>query len=552
MPYPYAHTLTPEEESTPNTYDSSGTGGLINDTHVDTDDIDDVYTDIDLREYGYNSVEDLLEELDNIVDDGYTAFDGTADAGQEETVMRMARSINSIFGIPYQFSKIVDRQVDFYDKDTAIDSPESKDQSKRTPKNGDIEVGQKYAQKILSVIPVLFLSPGEPVFMEDYGKDAKKLLMSNLLNNDEDDNNLGDGKYYSFASRFTEYSKYVNICFTTLSKYLGIGEMRIPVPNEGKLIRLDKLRLQDLLSDSFVKYCGAQTVVPFYVDAETSITENFSNGTTESMISQAANQFSQKAKEIKFLLGHTNKKTISNMLADIGPIAAEALAEATGDLANGLFRGNNFISRVANELTTVVSGGKIIFPEIWSESSYSRSYNISLKLRSPDPDPVSIFLNIYVPIILLICMAAPRQLNNSANSVESPFIVRATYKSIFCCDLGIISSLNIRKGGESLWNVMGMPTSADVDIEIHDMYSSMAISKNQGIVNNTALLDYLAVMAGADLNEFEPTRTLRLTMAIYARKPKDFVSNAFGKIKESVNSTAARFLSRFGDVRYLQ
>lgn len=537
MPDDVYHLLY-EDEHTPNTYDSP----------VDTDYIDDVYMDADLSEYGFYSVTELIDALDDIVDSGYTVDTSSSTKNSEEVIKKMAKSINSIFGIPYQFSKIVDRPMDYYSDREVVSASGVKAKKKK----GTTEVGMKYSQKILSVIPVLFLSPGEPKFMDDYGKDARKNFIQNILLDTDGDNNIGDGKYYSFASKFTEYEKYVNVCFKALAKYMNIEDMEIPLPGRAKPVKLSNLTLSDMLSDSFTKFFGAQTVVPFYVDAETSISENFSNGTTESMISQAANQFSSKARELRFLMGHSSKKNVSNVLADMTTAAAEGVAELAGELADGLFQGNNFISRVAGELTTVVSGGKIVFPEIWSESSYSRSYNITLKLRSPDPDPVSIFLNIYVPIILLVCMAAPRQLNNSANSIESPFIVRATYKSIFCCDMGIISSLDIRKGGEALWNVMGMPTSADVDIQIHDMYSSMAISKNQGIINNTALLDYLAVMAGADLNEFEATRTLRLAMSIYAHKPKEFVLNKFNGIKEGLNSAAAGFLSNFADVRYLQ
>ena len=180
------------------------------------------------------------------------------------------------------------------------------------------------------------------------------------------------------------------------------------------------------------------------------------------------------------------------------------------------------------------------------------TYSINLKLRSPDPDPLSIFLNIYVPIILLVSMAAPRQLNNSANSYESPFLVRATYKSIFNCELGLITSLSISKGGEDMWNTMGMPITADVTVTIKDLYSNMFISKNQAIMNNTAQMDYLSLMAGLDMNELDLTRMVKLGVMIYSDKPRDFVKDRWGGIKSGLNKAASRLLGHITDTRFLR
>ena len=225
--------------------------------------------------------------------------------------------------------------------------------------------------------------------------------------------------------------------------------------------------------------------------------------------------------------------SIGNAVTDV----ASNLASAVGDLGE-VVAGKNILSRVANELTTIVTGGKIIFPEIWSDSEYDRSYDITIKLRSPDPDPVSIFLNIYMPIILLVSMAAPHQVGNSSNSYESPFLVRATYKSIFSCDLGIISSLSISKGGPGNWNVFGQPTYADISLSIKDLYSSMFISKRMGLICNTAQMDYLATMAGVDMNEYEPTRMIKLALQILGDTPRDWASNVWGGIKSTLNKAA--------------
>ena len=166
--------------------------------------------------------------------------------------------------------------------------------------------------------------------------------------------------------------------------------MVIPIPGTMKDEKLSEIDIEDFVSTDFTKIFGTNCVLPFYLDAETSISEDFGNDTTESMISQTANGFSQTAREIQFILGSRDggglMKAMGSAVTEIGT----NLAEAAGQLSDAL-AGKNLLSRITGELTTIVSGGKIIFPEIWSGSSYSKSYNISLKLRSPDPDPVSIF-----------------------------------------------------------------------------------------------------------------------------------------------------------------
>ena len=192
----------------------------------------------------------------------------------------------------------------------------------------------------------------------------------------------------------------------------------------------------------------------------------------------------------------------------------------------------------------------MIFPEIWDSSGFSRSYSITMKLRSPDPDPYSIFMNIYLPILMWVSAAAPHQLNNTANSYEAPFIVRATYKSIFSCDAGIISNLSISKASEDKWNAMGMPISVDLNIDIKDLYNTMFISKSQGIINNTAQLDYLALMAGVDMNDVDARRSLTLITSIYANKPMDIFNNFVSRGRQNMNNVVRGTLRGLFNANY--
>ena len=497
-------------------------------------DIENVELGEDFVEWGSGevSVDEYNAYLNEMVSNGNSlGINTTSSLNQYNAI---AHSLDGIFGMPYQFSDIVDPVIE------QAGGPET--------------IGRKFNSKIFSIMPILFLTPGEPKFMDGYGKEAKAAMagrLAGVLGEDDTNADFDDGRYYSFTSNFPLYKQYANVALRALAMYMGIGDMEIPVPGRsGGTVVLKNIDVEGFMNTAFTKLFGSQATVPFFLDAETSISESFSNSTTESIVAQTVNGYSQAAREIQFIMGSKDSNGVLTSIGNAVTDVASNLASAVGDLGE-VVAGKNILSRVANELTTIVTGGKIIFPEIWSDSEYDRSYDITIKLRSPDPDPVSIFLNIYMPIILLISMAAPHQIGNSSNSYESPFLVRATYKSIFSCDLGIISSLSISKGGPGNWNVFGQPTYADISLSIKDLYSSMFISKRMGLICNTAQMDYLATMAGVDMNEYEPTRMIKLALQILGDTPRDWASNVWGGIKSTLNKAAANVLSAFSDTRFL-
>ena len=203
---------------------------------------------------------------------------------QQPDFKSMATNIAGIFGIPYQFSDYVDPCIKLNGSNTHI--------------------GRKFNEKIFSIMPILFLTPGEPKFMADYGNKKYKSVkqqtaarLAGMLDDagDDESTEYDEGRYYSFESNFQEYKKYANVSLRALALYMGIDKVRIPVPGGNKTVQLGKLNIEDFLNSSFAKLFGSQTTVPFFLDAETAISESFSNSTTESALSQTVNQFSQNA-----------------------------------------------------------------------------------------------------------------------------------------------------------------------------------------------------------------------------------------------------------------
>ena len=495
-----------------------------------------VDTDID----NWRDWEEFEDYVEDIKAEGYSIDYDEKDGNR--AFAALTKNMTGIFGLPYQWSTTVDLPL----RETNEDNEDEEDAKYS-------KVGRKFSEKILSTMPVLFLTPGLAKFMALGSSEDKEELgnrLMSVLTGGEGSGHAREGtenRYYSFEASFESYRLYANVACKMALFYLGLKDVNIPIPGTKDYVVGGDFDIEKFLNNDFTKLFGAQTTLPFYVDAETSISEDFSNSTTESILATTANGFSQAARELQFIMGDPEgakglTKAIQNTTSAIGN-----LGELIGnnEIAESLV-GKNMLTNIASELTTIVKGGKIIFPEIWADSSYSKSYNVTLKFRSPDPDPVSIFLNIYMPILLLITMAAPRQLDNSASSFESPFMVRANYKSIFTVDLGIIESLSITRGGDDKWNVMGMPVTADVSLSIKDLYGSMFVSNGMGIVNNTIQMDYIATLAGVDLNEFEITRIYQISMMIIGSSIKSIPSRFFGAIKQGSNRAGAGLLRHFG------
>ena len=69
----------------------------------------------------------------------------------------------------------------------------------------------------------------------------------------------------------------------------------------------------------------------------------------------------------------------------------------------------------------------------------------------------------------------PRQAG--PNGFISPFLIKAYYKGLFNCDLGLITNMSVSRGSEGGWTRNGLPTTVDVTLQIKDLYENISISK---------------------------------------------------------------------------
>lgn len=429
-----------------------------------------------------------------------------------------------IHGMPYQFMDNVDRPV-----------------------KGDSKLGRIFADRVVARMPLMVMCPGEPKFLAGWKEEDVKDFWQNFIASIGGGGSLDqvlskNGRYYVFEERWDEYAKYLNPLCRHAAIFLGIGGDLFPGTDGDTLAQG---RYERFGNDEISKKLNYRHSAAFYINSETQVTDNMSNQTMRSSIADKVNGMSDIAKEIQFLLGSAGSMTGSNKV--VGAVNDSTKGElvnaqnAQDWVADALGSGD-FLSKIAGNLATVVQGGKLIFPEIWSDSLFSKSYQVNIKLRCPNPDPLSWFWTIWVPIAHLLPYVLPKQ--SGPNGYIAPFLVRAFYKGFFNCQMGLVTGINITRGaGAGDWTLDGLACSVDISLDIKDLYSILSVTQEGAnefeILSNIGLLDYVANMCGVNINE--PDIGRMITTWYYIKT--NMASNVINQTLNTIDQWATNILA---------
>lgn len=503
-------------------------------------------------------------------------------------------SIINIIGIPHQFLPITDMRLtnDIFGNYSELTSLS--------------KIGITYAKKLLRFMPVLFITPGIPVFMSDFTSSQRKNTLETLLTNSNSTlegglidklSEKGGGKMYSIKYCYVEYFKYVNAMLRHTAVFLGIGDeevggsklssmnwlYKISTDEENDTLTEDQIttlkeqaaengeeidedniletaakNVANLIETKIYSNKNANTLLGTYAgalalwaDVGTSVSDSFSNGTSQSQLGSAMNALSDTGRELNFMIGNIsaisgltlNKLTGMDDLETGLPHIQEAVTQILGK--------DNPVDMILAKASGLLAGSRMVFPEIWTDSSFSRSYSCSMKLNSPYGNNLAIYLNIIVPICHLLCLTLPRE--NFNNMYYSPFILRGYYKGLFNIDMGIVTGLNLTKGAEGEWTLSGVSTYAEMSFDIKDLYEGFYMSKmvNEqiGITHNITELDYLGNLCGININDQDVARSIDMIKLNInpALKIQDFISHDIaGGISQSVNSMINSIYGKIG------
>jgi hypothetical protein len=322
-----------------------------------------------------------------------------------------------------------------------------------------------------------------------------------------------DLRFYKFKTDLFEYRKILNVLLNEVSgKMLGFsfGE-----------------DVSEYIDTSEVYNSG----IHFYCDTGTSASETVSNSVSESMINSMLKGVSSKAREIAFLTGTADRDS-GDVARTFAQDEEDSNRTLLNTLANGITETTRTVSGVFGESgKSVVSAENIIFPKIWSDSGFEKSYNLSFKFVSPYGDAQSIFENVYVPFLMLFALALPRQVR--PDSYKSPMLIRLDSPGFLSCDMGMITNFTFIRGGQNnLWSSSGLPLAIDVNCTVTDMYPTLAVASNMALLSqNIGLSAFLDNMCGLNM--------MRANVAANAASSLANKASIFSGVNDSVKTAGA-------------
>jgi len=414
--------------------------------------------------------------------------------------------------------------------------------------------GRMYTENVLMDMPVCYIIPGGPRFLSGKGVDKKtRDSLVNLLESMVEQSSeavsdmiqkILDGKiarYYTFQTQYNEWIKIVNALNRTSAIYLGIKDKRLrPGSSTYEFFNWSSERVESDGGKGVLNFAKNHGVLSLYFNKQSSgMSETGSNSTTKSMLDGILNKASSQAREAAFIMGVGAGRQLDAM----NPANYETQVMNTtemmiknfqdGDNPNiGMFKG--IMNNLNVGFRTVITGANMLLPEIWTDSAFNRTFTIDIHLHSPYGDPEAFYLNVMVPLNMIIALAFPRQFG--PNGYYSPFLIQANAKGVFNCDLGLVDYVSIsRFGSGDSMSRNGLPLEVQVSLTIRSLYNSLTVgnANNYGMfVNNIGLLDFLANMAAINLNEPDISRKLSLFLASKINKFADIPANVIGAIQD--------------------
>lgn len=455
-----------------------------------------------------------------------------------------------MFGLPHQFTDKTDVRL------------------------GDTGLGTMFTQTFILNAPVVYVKPGVSNFLPGLSKVEKENTINTIiasatgklgkefgqaLSGMKDD----DYRYFDFKGDFAGYMRLVNVLCRTCAVFLGIADDKVPwdegstwgnydwsnytfstlygVSNKAKGNGSIESDLQAFAVNTYNKLTTDVNHVQFYVDANASYSENASNSTTQSMISQYTDSLQSIGKELAFVSG-VSGVNIDEAIAG----GASAVDDVVNNLASGEGEFKTFLRRLTGTGTQILKGSNFLAPDIWSSSDYSKSYSFTITLSSPYGNVYSRYINIMVPLMFILGFTLPVQ--TSANTFGAPYLVKTWAPGWYSCDLGIVDSISIDKApsGDS-WNIDGCANEVRVSLQIRDLYANLAVpdiassSEFKLLFSNTGLLDYLMVNCGLNLTKANFDKKVDLFVNLFKNNVSDTVSHItnfefMGGVMEQIRS----------------
>lgn len=465
-----------------------------------------------------------------------------------------------VHGMPFQWTHIADRR-----QGSTLKWGAASESAQHSKKGGNVDMyGRTFARDIAANMPIVVFAPGKPKFMTSVkagvfgytgqNKEAARnflpimgtgsdVVANSVWNNLQDV--TGEFQYYSIEIDTDSYFEHVNSLCQTSARLMGLTKVKYRDKNCDDIDwgKYNSAAEQDF--STFEMVMGLSAGVSFAFDPQSSISDTIQNSTTESQFASFFTDISSKSRELEFILGYTGSG-LNDMVDSQNYVEAAANQLNSGPMA-GL---QNAVERIGSWMKNSIHGMNMKFPEIWSESSHSPSYEIDMHFITPYNTAFCKWRYVLVPFFHIFCLAAPKS-NKNNSQYSSPYLIRAYSKAYFNIEMGLVDYLTWKRFGDGdMISEDGIPTQIDVSVGLKDLYHTLAMTNmfNDGenhfnvsnFMNNTGLMDLIGTLSGVNMNRISIGERLSMFVASNISAFSSLGSNYMRHVSDRVRNISAK------------